>query len=83
MPDALHVRGILVGRAYPFTGSPDDDHARCEHSQRPTEKRGSMMIKRAILFLAVILTSSCASYGVIHNEKETDFSEGKPYSLTA
>ena len=32
-------------------------------------------------FLALLLTSGCASYGVIHNEPGTDVSAGKPYAL--
>ena len=32
-------------------------------------------------FLVLLLTSGCASYGVIHNEPGTDLSAGKPYSL--
>ena len=32
-------------------------------------------------FIVLILTSGCASYGVIHNEPGTDLSAGKPYSL--
>ena len=34
-----------------------------------------------LTFLALILASGCASYGVVHNEPKTDVSEGKPYSL--
>ena len=33
------------------------------------------------IFLVSLLTSGCASYGVIHNEPGTDLSAGKPYSL--
>jgi len=32
-------------------------------------------------FLVLLLTSGCASYGVIHNEPGTDVSAGKPYAL--
>ena len=32
-------------------------------------------------FLVLLLTSGCASYGVIHNEPGTDLGAGKPYSL--
>jgi NTE family protein len=32
-------------------------------------------------FLLLLLTSGCASYGVIHNQPGTDIGEGDPYSL--
>lgn len=34
-----------------------------------------------ITSLVLLLTSGCASYGVIHNEPGTDLSAGKPYSV--
>jgi len=33
------------------------------------------------IFLVLLLTSGCASYGVVHNEPSTNVDAGKPYSL--
>lgn len=38
-------------------------------------------IQAGISFLVLLLTSGCASYGVIHNEPGTDIGAGKPYSV--
>ena len=49
-----------------------------EHHPQAFVSRGRLLCS----CLALLLTSGCASYGVIHNEPGTDVSTGKPYSLT-
>ena len=51
-----------------------------KQSIRPT-KAGASRGRLWCCCLALLMTSGCASYGVIHNEPGTDVTAGKPYSL--
>ena len=52
-------------------------HAKTEHPALSPVFGGLYLCS----FLVLLLTSGCASYGVIHNEPGTDLSAGKPYSV--
>jgi len=57
------------------------------HTEPPAKTSGlkpsGLVFSRQLwcICLVLILTSGCASYGVIHNKPGTDVVEGKPYSL--